>query len=135
MKHSSVVFMTLLAILPCRAGASSVDNSGALICAVVDLASCSPGSECQRETAASMNVPELIVVDPNSHEITGRRPNGQPLATRIDRMTRAADLSVFEGVQDGLSWTLTTTQHTGQMSLAAVGHSVAFLAFGRCMQK
>jgi hypothetical protein len=135
MKRLCWIVVAVLGIVPGAARSDSIDENARLVCAAVDLASCAPGDGCQRETAASMNVPELIVVDLKAQQITGKRPSGETLTTRIDRMTHNQNLLVLEGVQNALSWTLTVTDDTDQMSMAAVGDGVAFTVFGRCMQK
>ena len=135
MKRLSCVGVAILGIIPCVARSASADEIVPLVCAVVDLASCAPGAECQRETAGGVNAPELVIVDLKLQQITGKRPNGELLSTQIERMTRSENLLVLEGVQDALSWTMTVTDDTGQMSLGVVGSGVAFAAFGRCMPK
>lgn len=55
--------------------ASLGDADTALVCAVVDLASCTPGDGCQRETADTMNAPQLITIDWKGQEIDGQRAN------------------------------------------------------------
>jgi hypothetical protein len=112
--------------------ASFADADAPLVCAVVDLASCEPGDGCRRETADTMNAPQLVTIDRKGQEITGQRPDGRRLSTKIDSVTRKGDLLVLDGVQDELSWTITIAEGTGRMSLAAVGDGIAFSVFGSC---
>jgi hypothetical protein len=111
------------------------DNDATLICAIVDLASCTPGEGCRRETADSINAPQLVTVDRKEHVIRAHRPDGGQLSTNIDRAGREEDLIVFDGTQSGLSWTMTIAHESGRMSLSAIGDSQAFMVFGTCEPK
>jgi hypothetical protein len=125
----------LLLGAPGAQAADGVDANGTLICAVVDLASCAPGDGCRRETADTINVPQLITVDRKEHVITARRPDGTLLSTNIDRTAGDHELVVFDGVQDKLSWTMSVAPETGRMSLSAIGDGQGFMVFGTCEPK
>jgi hypothetical protein len=116
------------------AGSPATDDS-TLICAIVDLASCVPGDGCRRETSESINAPQLLTIDRKNHTISARRPDGASLSTNIDRATREQDLVVLDGVQNGLSWTITVADQDGAFSLAAIGNGQAYTAFGSCEPK
>jgi hypothetical protein len=50
-------------------------------------------------------------------------------------VTQEQDLIVFDGVQNGLSWTMTIAGSNGHMSLSAIGDSEAYTVFGSCELK
>lgn len=134
MKFISVTTV-LLAIAGSADAASLADNDATLICAVVDLASCGPGQGCIRETSESINAPRLLTVDRKGHVIRAQRPDGELLSSNIDRATQEQDLLGYDGVQNGLSWTMTIVGANGHMSLSAIGDSEAYTAFGSCELK
>jgi len=134
MKFISVTSVVLVVAGSANA-ASLAENDATLICAVVDLASCGPGEGCTRETSESINAPQLLTVDRKGHAITAQRPDGAVLSSNIDRVTQEQDLLVFDGVQNGLSWTMTIAGASGHMSLSAIGDSEAYTAFGSCEAK
>jgi hypothetical protein len=134
MKFLSVTCV-LLAIAGSANAASLADNDATLICAAVDLASCGPGEGCTRETSESINAPQLLTVDRKGHVITAQRPDGALLSSNIDRATQEQDLLVLDGVQNGLSWTMTIGGTNGHMSLSAIGDSEAYTVFGSCELK
>jgi hypothetical protein len=127
------VTSVLLAVTGSANAASLADNDAPLICAVVDLASCGPGEGCTRETSESINAPQLLTVDRKGQVITAERPDGALLSSNIDRVTREQDLLVLDGVQNGLSWTITAA--SGHMSLSAIGDSKGYIVFGSCELK
>jgi hypothetical protein len=139
MKHVSG-FVGALAVLAMAstgadAASPSTGNDATMICAVVDLASCVPGDGCRRETSESINAPQLLTIDQKDHIITARRPDGATLSTTIDRTTRSQGLTVLDGVQNELSWTVTISDNSGAFSLAAIGDGQAYTAFGSCEPK
>jgi hypothetical protein len=134
MKFFSVTSI-LLAVAGSANAASLADNDATLICAVVDLASCVPGDGCKRETSDSINAPQLLTVDRKGHAVTAQRPDGALLSSNIDRITQEQDLLVYDGVQNGLSWTMTIAGANGHMSLSAIGDSEAYIVFGSCEPK
>jgi hypothetical protein len=125
----------LLTIAGNASATSLADNDATLICAVVDLASCVPGEGCTRETSETINAPQLVTIDRRGHVITAQRPDGALLSSNIDRVTQEQDLMVFDGVQNGLSWTMTIAGSNGHMSLSAIGDSEAYTVFGSCELK
>jgi hypothetical protein len=135
MMKSCVVIVALIAFAPAAHAVTITDNESTLICAIVDLASCAPGDGCRRETADSINAPQLVTVNRKEHVITAHRPDGELLSTNIDRASVEQDLLVFDGVQDNLSWTVTISQENGHMSLSAIGDGKAFTVFGSCEVK
>ena len=132
---SCLVIAALIAFAPAAHAVDIPDNESTLICAIVDLASCAPGDGCRRETADSINAPQLVTVNRKEHVITAHRPDGGLLSTTIDRASVEQDLLVFDGVQDNLSWTVTIAQENGHMSLSAIGDGKAFTVFGSCEEK
>jgi hypothetical protein len=134
MRFLSIV-TALLAIAGSANAVSLTDNNATLICAVVDLASCAPGEDCKRETSDSINAPQLLTVDRKEHVVTAHRPDGALLSSNIDRVTQEQSLIVLDGVQNGLSWTMTIADGSGHMSLAAIGDEEAYMVFGSCEPK
>jgi len=134
MKFISVTSV-LLSIAGSANATSLADNDATLICAVVDLASCVPGEGCERETSETINAPQLVTIDRKGHVITAQRPDGALLSSNIDRVTQEQDLIVFDGVQNGLSWTMTIAGSSGHMSLSAIGDGEAYTVFGSCESK
>jgi hypothetical protein len=138
MKHligAFSVFAALVMVSGNADAASFATDDSTLICAIVDLASCVPGDGCRRETSESINAPQLLTIDRKNHIISARRPDGASLSTNIDRVTRDQDLAVLDGVQNGLSWTITVADQDGAFSLAAIGNGQAYTAFGSCEPK
>ena len=135
MMRFSFVTSVLLAVAGSANAVPLIDSDATLICAVVDLASCVPGEGCTRETSDSINTPQLLTVDRKEHVITAHRPDGALLSSNIDRVTQEQSSLVLDGVQNALSWTMTISDGSGHMSLAAIGDGEAYMVFGSCELK
>jgi len=113
--------------------AADFDGKKPFVCALLDLTSCTPGGDCERETPESANVPQFIFIDVQQSKISGARPDGQALMTKIERERTQGDLLVLEGAEGAFSWTVSVGQSNGRMSLAAVGEDIGFMVFGACV--
>jgi hypothetical protein len=138
MRHM-IKFLAVALLLLIAAGSAHAEplrsSDTTLICAAVDLASCVPGDGCRRETSASINAPQIFTVDLKGHIITAHRPDGSLLASTIDRVTQLQSLLVLDGIQGVLSWTMTISDDSGRMSMAAIGNAQAYQVFGSCEPK
>lgn len=116
------------------ASAADFDGSKPMVCALLELSSCATGGDCQKETPESANVPRFIFIDAKQGTITGTRPGGQPLTTKIERSHVLGDLLVLEGAEGAISWAINISQSTGKLSFGAVGDGVGFVVFGACVR-
>ena len=115
------------------ARAGDYDGSKPFLCTLLDLNSCAAGAGCQAETPESVDIPRFLFVDAKRGTISGTRPGGKLLSTRIERMRTLGNLLVLEGAEAVLSWTVTVEQSSGRMSLSAAGDGVGFVLFGACV--
>ena len=133
MRFAKAMLAALLAIGSAGAAAAApFDGSKPFTCALIDAASCEPGSQCTRDSAAAINLPQFVTVDVQQRTIAGESTDGA-VSTKIDVVGQAGDLLVLEGVQDLVSWTINIGRSSGKMSLAAVGDQVGFVVFGACI--
>jgi hypothetical protein len=116
-----------------QVSADGFDGKKPFVCALFDITSCTPGGDCERETPDSANVPQFLFIDVQQSKISGTRPGGQALMTKIERERTQGDLLVLEGAEGAFSWTVSVGQSTGRMSLAAVGEDIGFMVFGDCV--
>lgn len=113
--------------------AGEFDGSKPLVCALLELSSCESGSDCRKETPDSVNVPQFVFIDAKQNTISGTRPGGQTLSSKIAQEQRLGDLLVLDGAEGSVSWSINISQSTGKMSFASVGDGVAFIVFGACI--
>ena len=123
-----------------NASAGDFDGSRPLLCATTDLMECIPGGSCQRVTHDIINAPRFIKINfkdktINVPEAGEKRPN-----TIIERMEHVDGKLILqgaeegiEGVRDGLGWSLSISEDTGDMVLTGSGDDVGFVVFGSCI--
>ena len=116
------------------AQAGEYDGGKPFLCALLDLNSCEVEAGCQAETPESVDIPRFLFVDAKQGTISGTRPGGKLLASRIERTRTLGNLLVLEGAEAALSWTVTVEQSSGRMSLSAAGDGVGFVLFGACVR-
>ena len=140
MKKSKLASLSLCAALvSLPVTADMFDGSEPLICALADIVECLPGGQCERVTAESVNAPRFWRINFEDKQLTTTRAAGTEQSSAIERM-ETLDNKLFlqgvedgaENVQDGLGWSLSIAQQSGNMVISASGDDVAFVAFGAC---
>ncbi len=125
-----------LAAFPSLAIAGDFDGSRALICASLDLYSCTSGDGCEKETPESLNAPQFLNIDFDQKVINNARPSGETKTTPIDAVRQLDDRIVLNGAEGPLNWTLAIAEPSGKMVLNAAktdpDESLGITIFGAC---
>ena len=120
--------------------AGDFDGSRPVLCATTDIMECLPGGICQRVTHDAVNAPRFIKINfkdktINVPEAGEKRPN-----TLIERMEHVDGKLILqgaeegiEGVRDGLGWSLSISEDSGDIVLTGSGDEVGFVLFGSCI--
>jgi len=116
-----------------------VDGSEPVICAAADVVECVPGGSCQKVTAESAGMPRFIRVDFAANQVTRAQPNGDDITSEIERSETVDGRLILQGaedgykdVRDGIGWSLSIDEESGNMVLTGSGAEVAFVIFGAC---
>ncbi len=116
-----------------------VDGSEPVICASVTIVECVPDGSCQRVSAEDAGIPRFLRIDFAGQQITRTRPNGDDVSSQIKRSETVDGRLIlqgaedgFEGVSDGIGWSLSIDEENGKMVLTGSGNEVAFVIFGAC---
>jgi len=133
-------FLGVVAVLGMASGAQAVvDGSEPVICASAEVMECVPGGGCQRVSAEEAGIPRFLRVDFAGQQITRTRPNDDDLSSQIERSETVDGRLIlqgaedgFEGVSDGIGWSLSIDEETGNMVVTGSGEEVAFVIFGAC---
>jgi hypothetical protein len=118
---------------------AAVDGSEAVICAVAEITECVPDEACQRVKAREAGIPRFLRIDFAGKRITRTKPSGEDITSQIKRrevvdgrvILQGAEDGV-EGVRDGIGWSLSIDEASGDMVLTGSGADVAFVIFGAC---
>ena len=130
----------LAAVVGLSPGAqAAVDGSEPVICASVTILECVPDGTCQRVNAEEAGIPRFLRIDFAGQEITRTKPNGDDITSQIERSEIVDGRLVlqgaedgFEGISDGIGWSVSIDEETGDMVITGSGEEVAFVIFGAC---
>ncbi len=118
---------------------AAVDGSEAVICAAVEIMECVPDEECQRVSARDAGIPRFLQIDFAGQQITRTKPSGDEINSTIERSEVVDGRLIlqgaedgFEGVPDGIGWSMSIDETSGNMVLTGSGADVAFVIFGAC---
>ena len=128
------------AVLGLAPGAqAAVDGSEPVICAAANIMECFPDGNCERIDAEDAGIPRFFRIDFEAKKITRTRPNGDDISSQIDRSEVVDGRLIlqgaedgFEGVKDGIGWSVSIDEESGSLVLTGSGDDVAFAIFGAC---
>lgn len=115
------------------------DSSSEFLCASVDVMECLPAKGCNRVAADDVDIPRFIKVDvKNKQVVTGAK--GDKRKTAIERVEKIDGKLMLQGAEDGreggapdgIGWSMSVVENSGNMVLTASGDGVAFVIFGAC---
>lgn len=136
MKLTSLWLAGGLALAPAlTCAAADFDGSKPFLCSAVDVASCAPGDDCVRETAASVGAPQFFTVDVGKKTVTEAGGSGTPHFSKIDHVGHEKGLLMLGGTEGQMSWVATINETNGKLSYAVVGERTAVVTFGACLAK
>ncbi|MGH6882795.1 hypothetical protein [Hypericibacter sp.] len=134
MKLRSLLLAGGFALAPALACAADFDGSKPFLCSAVDVASCAPGDDCVRETAASVGAPQFFTVDVGKKVVTEAGSNA-PHFSKIDRVAHQSGLLMLGGSEGPMTWVATINEANGKLSYAVLGERTAVVTFGACLAK
>jgi hypothetical protein len=115
--------------------AADFDGSKPFLCSAVDVASCAPGDDCLRETAASVGAPQFFTVDVAKKVVTEEGASGSPHFSKIDHVSHQKGLLMLGGTEGQMTWVATINEANGKLSYAVVGERTAVVTFGACLAR
>jgi hypothetical protein len=133
------IMVTITCMLSAPAVAGNFDGSKNLLCAIMNIKECLPGSECQDVTAEEVGIPNFVRVDFQKKKLSATFADGSIKISPIVNLEKIDGKFILqgaedgiEGVRDGLGWSLALDEANGKMVLTASGDAVAFVMFGAC---
>lgn len=119
--------------------AAPFDGSHPILCATVEAYQCFPGSGCDRVVNAGADIPSFFRIDITRMQATGsyqEQPTGVSTIERVEHVDGKLMLGGAEdgvpGVRDGISWSMSIGEVSGEFSLTGAGGGEAYTMFGNC---
>ena len=141
MNRIAAIF-SLIACLGLATGAMAGDFDGSkpILFSVARILECTPVEGCRDVSAESVGLPQFLKIDFSKRIIRPARGGEDIPDTNIERSERIDGKLMLQGAEDGyanlkdgLGWSLTISEETGQIVLTASGDGVAFVVFGNSL--
>ena len=120
-------------VVPFSVAAGDFDGSKPFICVIIETSACAPDEECERGTAQSINLPQILNFNFKEKTISGVLKSGEMVSTRIENIMHDDGKLLLQGVDDGKAWSMAITEESGNITLTASGDQEGFIAFGVCI--
>jgi hypothetical protein len=132
--------MAVAALTAGPAIAGDFDGSKPLLFSVISVNECTSDGRCETVTPESIDLPQFLKIDFDQKTVTSAMENSDKPPTMIERfepvdgklMLQGAE-DGYEGISDGVGWTIAISEDTGRGVLTASGDEVAFVVFGACI--
>lgn len=131
----AVFLIVLLIIFPGISPALDFDGKKPLICAVVEVIECAPGTECIKGVSENWRFPQFIKIDFKEKLMTGMFQNQKQPTTPIDKVEIQEGLLILHGTQNGRAWNMVISQETGHMTGTIAADEFSFTVFGACIAR
>ena len=125
-------------VAPFSVMAGDFDGSKPLLFASIEVFEVLPRG-CQEIEAENIILPAFFVINFEERKIIATPESGRKDITKIERMENIEGMLIlqgaedgFQGVDDGLGWTLAIEENTGKAVLSASWRGAALVIFGAC---
>jgi hypothetical protein len=133
-------FIVLLVMfIPFSLMAGDFDGSGPLLFASQEVYECSLENGCKEIEAVDINLPSFLIINFKKKTITATPESGRKAITKIERIEKKDGVLFvqgaedgYEGVEDGVGWTLAIEEDSGKGVLTGAMPGAAFVVFGVC---
>jgi hypothetical protein len=136
---SLLLMIPILLLAAASTLAAGFDGSKPLLCSIIDVVECSPGGECLRSDAASVNLPYFVKVDVADKVLRVPQGDGDARSTPIQAVTHLDGKLILQGAEDGdaeeqdaVGWTMSIDEDDGGMIFSASRERAGFIIFGAC---
>ncbi|MBW1785538.1 MAG: hypothetical protein JRK53_02795 [Deltaproteobacteria bacterium] len=140
-----ILLVTALVVIcwaPLSATAGDFDGSKPLLCCATKVFECVEVEGCREVTPEQVNLPRFMDIDFTEKAITTSQEGAEKRKTEIERLEHIDGKLIvegaedgFEGVKDGLGWSMAISEETGRLVLTGSGDQVGFVVFGACTLK
>ncbi len=130
-----IIFISILTIIifPFFAVAQDLDGSKPLICSVVEVVECSPGTPCIKGLPDNFDFPQFIKINFKDKLLVGKVNNRKMKTSPIEKVETMEGKLILHGSQNGRAWNIVTSQATGKMTGTIAADELSFTVFGACI--
>ena len=107
--------------------AADFDGSRPFVCALIEAHDCAPGVACTKGLAEDLKLPTFVRID-----FQGRTFAARGRTSPIRNAQRVDGQLIFQGSENGRSFSVTVGETSGKLVGAVAGDGEAFVVFGAC---
>jgi hypothetical protein len=114
---------------------SALAAEATMICAVTHTVACQKGADCTEGSAADLDMPLFLKINPAKKEIISKKEGGETKVSIIKQTSKDSDnrFVIYQGVEMGGAWSTVVDKTTGSMTISiASGENDAYTIFGAC---
>jgi hypothetical protein len=126
-----ITLALLIGLLFASAAHAGFDGSKPFLCAITETVTCNEAGDCERGSAADVNLPDFVTVDVPG-KMLREHGDGDRSSPITSSQTIGGEL-VLPGVQDH-AWSAIVTPQ-GRFRASAAGGEGGFLLFGVCTDR
>jgi hypothetical protein len=137
-----VSIVLLVMFVPCSGMAGDFDGSKTLLFATQKGFECTPRNGCKEVALEDLNLPSFYIINFKKKEITATPESGIEDVSKIERMETYDGMLLiqgaedgYEGVEDGVGWTVSIQKDSGKAVLSGSMPEAGFIVFGVCTPK
>jgi hypothetical protein len=93
---------------------------------------CTERRECSPDLTQNLDLPDFVKIAIDQQTISGERPDGQLLTTKIDNVTEGDGRLILNGSENGIGWNMLITESSKKLVLTLLDDEVAAVIFGIC---
>lgn len=130
--YATTVLSALAIAISSSVAAAAFDKSEPFICASLEVHACEVGRRCSNETVESIDAPQFLRVSLEEKRVTGVRPSGAQVDTKIDLVNHAPNITFLQGNAGALVWSIAIDETSGRMSGTVSDDEDVYIIFGAC---
>ena len=127
------IAVLIIFVFPFFAAAQDFDGSKPLICSVVEVVECAPGTPCVKGLPDDFEFPQFIKVKFEDNLLTGKADNRKTETSPIEKVQTMEGNLILQGAQSGRSWSMVISQTSGKMTGSIAADGFSFTVFGACI--
>jgi hypothetical protein len=122
----------IAALLAGAAVADDLTGADRLLCSTTQATACGMAAECATLPPAELNIPQFVVVDVPSRQISTTAASGDNRRTTAQTVRREEGQIILQGYEGGRAFSFVIQEATGRASFASAADGRAVMVFAAC---
>lgn len=112
--------------------ADNLEGVDEMLCAAAQVQICVENDTCYSTTAASLGVPDFVVIDTGKKSISTTKASNENRSTSFSTVQKVDGLIYLQGIEGGRAFSFVIDEATGRMTVAVSRDGLSVSVFGAC---